>query len=672
MGGHTVPAVLAGPARSTVVPLYFELDGTFPNHEANPLEPENLRDLQAAVAEHGADLGLAFDGDADRCFVVDERGELVTPSTLTALIAVRELASEPGATVIHNLITSRAVPEIVREHGGTPVRTRVGHSFIKAEMAETGAVFGGEHSGHFYFRDFWRADSGMLAALHVLAALGEHARGHPLSSLLAAVRPLRRRPARSTPTVADPAGRDRRAVEAAFAGAEPASTLDDLDGLTVDAAGLVVQPARRRNTEPLLRLNVEARRRRRRWTPLRDERARDRPGGRADVTASTRCCSRSSPARASATRPSDPVDDAATQLVCTRLPRLAYPVRDGIPVMLLDEATPGPQGIGAADGVPGDRTVDEALLDDADALGARRPRPALLAPSRAPAPRSARRCAARWRPARHARVADDGRPRARRRRRARRLGASSATCSPRVAGPGCPVPVARRARGYAARLGRPARPRRRRVVSGGDRGDRSPSPPRPPGAAAGCSPSGRPGSPLAERRAAGPRRARPGPRRGGRSPRAEPVGARRPGAARRRRTRPGRPRRRDRPRRRSPTALDAVGRARRPAVRVVRQPGQGAGPRPRRQPSRSSWAPATWPASPRCRAACQLAENAQAPGGRRRAARGRPQPGRRRSTAVRRGAATARTTSFRDRVDGAHRRRAAAAAAARRRGAPAR
>jgi phosphomannomutase len=164
--------------------VVFELDGSFPNHEANPIESANLRDLQAAVRAHGADLGLAFDGDADRCFVVDERGEIVSPSVLTALIAVRELGKEPGGTIIHNLITSRAVPEIVREHGGRPVRTRVGHSFIKATMAQTGAIFGGEHSGHFYFRDFWRADSGMLATLYTLAALAETDQDTTLSALL--------------------------------------------------------------------------------------------------------------------------------------------------------------------------------------------------------------------------------------------------------------------------------------------------------------------------------------------------------------------------------------------------------------------------------------------------------------------------------------------------------
>ncbi|HET9116845.1 MAG TPA: phosphomannomutase/phosphoglucomutase, partial [Pseudonocardiaceae bacterium] len=182
MGGYTVPAVVEG-LPLHVIPLYFELDGNFPNHEANPLNPANLVDLQVAVRKHDADLGLAFDGDADRCFVVDERGEPISPSAITALVATRELATEPGATVIYNLITSRAVPEIVTEHGGRPVRTRVGHSFIKQLMAETGAIFGGEHSAHYYFRNFWRADSGMLAALHVLAALGHQ--NCPASALMA-------------------------------------------------------------------------------------------------------------------------------------------------------------------------------------------------------------------------------------------------------------------------------------------------------------------------------------------------------------------------------------------------------------------------------------------------------------------------------------------------------
>ncbi|PZF81774.1 phosphomannomutase/phosphoglucomutase [Jiangella anatolica] len=253
MAGHTVPAVLSLPGL-TVVPLYFELDGTFPNHEANPIDPANLVDLQAAVREHGADLGLAFDGDADRCFVVDERGELVSPSALTALIAVRELARDPGARVVHNLITSKAVPEIIAEHGGTPVRTRVGHSLIKQTMAETGAVFGGEHSGHFYFRDFWRADSGMLAALHTLAALRADPR--PLSQLLV---PYERYVGSGeiNSTVDDAEAVTAR-VEEAF-GKAPDIVTDRLDGLTVEFTGTPMWwfNLRPSNTEPLLRLNVE-------------------------------------------------------------------------------------------------------------------------------------------------------------------------------------------------------------------------------------------------------------------------------------------------------------------------------------------------------------------------------------------------------------------------------
>jgi len=253
MGGFTAPVVLAG-LPLTVLPMYFELDGTFPNHEANPIDPTNLVDLQAKVRASGADLGLAFDGDADRCFVVDERGEIVSPSTITALIAARELARVPGATVIHNLITSRSVPEVIRENGGIPVRTRVGHSFIKQVMAETGAVFGGEHSGHFYFADFWRADSGMLAALHVMAALGESPEGTTLSSLLAPyVRYVESGEINST--VADAAERTR-AVERAYTGID-GITLDHLDGLTVSAEDWWFN-LRASNTEPLLRLNVEA------------------------------------------------------------------------------------------------------------------------------------------------------------------------------------------------------------------------------------------------------------------------------------------------------------------------------------------------------------------------------------------------------------------------------
>jgi len=252
MAGLTAPAVLGRIEGLSVVPLYFELDGTFPNHEANPIEPENLRDLQAAVREHGADVGLAFDGDADRCFLVDERGELVSPSTLTSLIAARELAKEPGATIIHNLITSRAVPEQVRELGGTPVRTRVGHSYIKATMAAEDAVFGGEHSGHFYFRDFWFADSGMLAALHALAALAQS--DVPLSDLLAEHE--RYVVSGEINSTVD----DREAVVARlserFVG-EGVET-DILDGTTFthDDWWFNVRPS---NTEPLLRLNVEGR-----------------------------------------------------------------------------------------------------------------------------------------------------------------------------------------------------------------------------------------------------------------------------------------------------------------------------------------------------------------------------------------------------------------------------
>ncbi|MFE9560952.1 phosphomannomutase/phosphoglucomutase [Streptomyces sp. NPDC006487] len=253
MGGHTVPTVFTG-LPLDVVPMYFELDGTFPNHEANPLDPKNIVDLQARVLAEGADLGIAFDGDADRCFIVDERGEGVSPSAITALVAARELARNGGTgTVIHNLITSWSVPEVVRENGGTPVRTRVGHSFIKEEMAKSGAIFGGEHSAHYYFKDFWNADTGMLAALHVLAALG--GQDGPLSALVSSYD----RYAGSgeiNSTVADQAGR-LAAVKETY-GAIEGVTLDELDGLTVTAADWWFN-VRASNTEPLLRLNVEAR-----------------------------------------------------------------------------------------------------------------------------------------------------------------------------------------------------------------------------------------------------------------------------------------------------------------------------------------------------------------------------------------------------------------------------
>jgi phosphomannomutase len=253
MGGYTVPIVLKD-LPLDIVPMYFELDGNFPNHEANPIDPKNTADLQAKVLETHSDIGLAFDGDADRCFVIDERGQIVSPSVITALVAVRELKKSPGSAIIHNLITSKAVAEIVREHGGVPVRSRVGHSFIKATMGETNAVFGGEHSGHFYFRDFWRADSGMLAALHVLAALGETPAGTTLSQLLAEYsRYFASGEINSTVT-------DQTAVSAKVRAAyidTPDATIDDLDGMTVTTPTWWFN-LRASNTEPLLRLNVEA------------------------------------------------------------------------------------------------------------------------------------------------------------------------------------------------------------------------------------------------------------------------------------------------------------------------------------------------------------------------------------------------------------------------------
>ena len=264
MAGLTAPAVLGSSSGSTVglpdlplevVPMYFELDGTFPNHEANPLEPANLVDLQKAVVEHGGDIGLAFDGDADRIFVVDEKGDPVSPSAVTAMVALRELAKTPGATILHNLITSRAVPEQVSAAGGTPVRTRVGHSVIKAEMARTGAVFGGEHSAHFYFKDFWGADTGMLAAMHVLAALGEQ--DGPLSELVAEFDPYSAS-GEINSTVTDVAGTTAAVRERWEA---RGGVVDTMDGLTVSSADSE-QPAwwfnlRPSNTEPLLRLNAE-------------------------------------------------------------------------------------------------------------------------------------------------------------------------------------------------------------------------------------------------------------------------------------------------------------------------------------------------------------------------------------------------------------------------------
>ena len=258
MAGHTAPAVFEK-LNAEVIPMYFELDGTFPNHEANPIDEANLKDLKRAVKNENADIGLAFDGDADRCFLVDESGEAVNPSLLTALIADRELGKHPGASIIYNLISSRAVKEVITERGGQALRSRVGHSYIKALMAESGAVFGGEHSGHFYFADFWRADSGMLAALHAIAALGSSKKS--LSQLL---KPY----ARYVPSgeinskVKDGSGKIQE-LKSSFQPGQPndlkleVQELDELDGLSVigDSWWFNVRAS---NTEPLLRLNVEA------------------------------------------------------------------------------------------------------------------------------------------------------------------------------------------------------------------------------------------------------------------------------------------------------------------------------------------------------------------------------------------------------------------------------
>ena len=251
MAGHTAPAIFAR-LNCTVIPMYYELDGSFPNHEANPIDPDNLRDLQRAVKKHKADLGLAFDGDADRCFLVDENGLAINPSDLTSLIAHRELVKHPGSTIIYNLISSRAVLEVIQENGGTGLRSRVGHSYIKAMMAESEAIFGGEHSGHFYFKDFWRADSGALAALHAIAALGE--RKKSMSQILA---PYQRYVCSGEiNSKVNDAQAAMAGVEKAFA-KRKAVEVDHLDGLSVigDTWWFNLRPS---NTEPLLRLNVEA------------------------------------------------------------------------------------------------------------------------------------------------------------------------------------------------------------------------------------------------------------------------------------------------------------------------------------------------------------------------------------------------------------------------------
>ncbi|MCS4535849.1 phosphomannomutase/phosphoglucomutase [Corynebacterium sp. HS2168-gen11] len=255
MAGHTVPEVFAG-LPITIEPLYFELDGTFPNHEANPLEPKNLVDLQAFTQKVHADIGLAFDGDADRCFVVDELGQPVSPSAITAIVAQRYLEKFPGATIIHNAITSQTVPEVIAEHGGHAVRTRVGHSLIKAKMAEHQAVFGGEHSAHYYFQEFFHADSGILAAMHVLAALGSQDK--PMSALMQEYTRYAASGEINSALESKQAQQERTlAVKAAFA--DRTAQIDELDGMTIflrdSAAWFNVRAS---NTEPLLRVNVEA------------------------------------------------------------------------------------------------------------------------------------------------------------------------------------------------------------------------------------------------------------------------------------------------------------------------------------------------------------------------------------------------------------------------------
>ncbi len=251
MGGYTAPAVFKR-LNAEVIEMYFELDGTFPNHEANPIDPANLVDLQKAVKKHKADIGLAFDGDADRCFLVDEKGDLVNPSALTALIATRELKRYPESNIIYNLISSRAVKEVVEENGGTAIRSRVGHSYIKKLMAETNAVFGGEHSGHFYFKDFWKADSGMLAALHAIAALGET--DTSLSELLTS---FNRYHSSGEINSTVPDAKAAMSVIEKIYGNMDGVEVDHLDGLTINGDTWWFN-LRASNTEPLLRLNVEA------------------------------------------------------------------------------------------------------------------------------------------------------------------------------------------------------------------------------------------------------------------------------------------------------------------------------------------------------------------------------------------------------------------------------
>ena len=249
MAGFTAPAVMER-LNIDLIPMYFELDGNFPNHEANPIEAKNLKDLQKRVKKEKADIGLAFDGDADRCFLINEKGELVNPSALTSLIAVHQLKTKPGSTIIYNLISSKAVSEVIAENGGIGVRSRVGHSYIKSLMAESGAIFGGEHSGHFYFSNFWRADSGMLAALYALAEL--MATKNTLSELL---KPFNRYVASGE--INSKVKNAEKSIEHIRKKYCDKYLVDELDGLTItaDRWWFNLRPS---NTEPLLRLNVEA------------------------------------------------------------------------------------------------------------------------------------------------------------------------------------------------------------------------------------------------------------------------------------------------------------------------------------------------------------------------------------------------------------------------------
>ena len=249
MAGYTVPAVMKK-INLQLIPMYFELDGKFPNHEANPIEPKNLKDLQKRVIKEGADIGLAFDGDADRCFLIDENGGLVNPSTLTALIAKRELKKNPKSAIIYNLISSKTVPEVINENKGEAIRSRVGHSFIKNLMAETGAIFAGEHSGHFYFKNFWRADSGMLAALYALAELMNTE--ETLSELL-----LQFNRYHSSGEINSKVKDPKKSIAIVKKKYGKEYEVDELDGLTITAREwwFNLRPS---NTEPLLRLNVEA------------------------------------------------------------------------------------------------------------------------------------------------------------------------------------------------------------------------------------------------------------------------------------------------------------------------------------------------------------------------------------------------------------------------------